>query len=226
MGKIIVIEGTDGSGKKTQAAKLFERLKAEGYNVIQTSFPNYDSPSSAPVKMYLNGELGEHASDLDAYQTSVLFAVDRMCTMIGLREFYSRGGIIILDRYVSSNMTHQAGKISDKEKRDEFLQWLDKLEFETLKLPRADKIVFLDVPVEISKKLANQRKELKAGTKQDIHEKDKDHLQHAYEAGIYCAHKFKWDIISCVKGDEMMSPDAISERVYASVKSLLEKGKD
>ena len=225
MGKIIVIEGTDGSGKKTQAVKLFERLKREGYNVIQLSFPNYDSPSAAPVKMYLNGELGEHANDLDAYQSSVLFAVDRMCTMIGLRDFYNYGGIIILDRYVSSNMTHQAGKISDLIERDKYLEWLEKLEFDTLKLPRPDKVIFLDVPVEISKRLANQRGELKAGTKQDIHEKDKEHLLHAYDAGIYCAKKYNWNILSCVKNNEMMMPDEIHQKVYDSVKEIIEKVK-
>lgn len=221
MGKIIVIEGTDGSGKKTQAQKLFERLKSEGYKVIQRSFPNYDSPSSAPVKMYLNGELGENAKDIDAYQSSSLFAVDRLCTMFSLKEFYENGGIIILDRYVSSNMVHQAGKIDDLKERDKFLEWLSDLEFNKLKLPRPDKVIFLDVPVEISKNLANHRKELKAGTHQDIHEKDKSHLQHAYCAGKYVAEKYNWKIIPCTKDGQILSIDEIAEKIYNSIKGLI-----
>lgn len=225
MGKIIVIEGTDGSGKKTQATKLFERLKAEGYNVIERSFPNYDSPSSAPVKMYLNGELGENAKDIDAYQSSALFAVDRLCTMFSLKDFYRLGGVIILDRYVSSNMVHQAGKIDDIAERDRYLDWLDDLEFNKLKLPRADKVIFLDVPVEISKSLANHRKDLKAGTHQDIHEKDKDHLEHAYNAGKYVAEKYNWEVIPCTQNGKMLSVDTINDKIYKSVKEILKKDK-
>ena len=166
MGYIIVIEGTDGSGKQTQSIKLYERLKSEGYSVIRQSFPNYESDSSAPVKMYLGGQLCKSASELDAKQTSVLFAVDRLCTyMKELKEHYEAGGIIILDRYTQSNMLHQAGKIHDRYERDKFLDWLDKFEFEELKLPRADKVIFLDVPPEVSMRLAHERSNLKAGTK-------------------------------------------------------------
>ena len=218
MGYIVVIEGTDGSGKQTQSVKLYERLKAEGYNVIRQSFPNYESNSSAPVKMYLGGELCENASDMDAYQTSALFAVDRLCTyQKDLKSHYDAGGIIILDRYTQSNMLHQAGKIKDLAQRDEFLEWLDNFEFNELKLPRADKVIFLDVPPKVSMRLARERGELKAGTKQDIHEKDAGHLIDAYNSGKYVANKYNWQVISCVANDNLRSIDEIHEEIYENV---------
>ena len=220
MGYIIVIEGTDGSGKQTQSVKLYERLKAEGYNVMRQSFPNYESNSSAPVKMYLGGELCENASDLDAYQTSSLFAVDRLCTyMKDLKSHYDAGGIIILDRYTQSNMLHQAGKIKDLTERDKFLNWLDRFEFEELKLPRADNVIFLDVPPEVSMRLAHERGELKAGTKQDIHEKDSKHLIDAYNSGKYVASKYNWTVVDCVKNDYLKSIDDINNEIYNIIKA-------
>lgn len=212
-GKIIVIEGTDGSGKATQAKLLFEFLKAKGEKAILQSFPNYESPSSGPVKLYLNGELGEHANDFTAYQSSVLFAVDRLCTMQKLNDFLENGGIVVLDRYVQSNMTHQAGKIANEKDRDAFLNWLNEFEFETLKLPKPDVVLFLDVPVEVSKCLANERKNLKAGTKKDIHENDKNHLENAYNAGKYVAKKFGWHVIPCTENGEIKSINEIHELI-------------
>ena len=200
-GKIIVIEGTDGSGKKTQTELLFKHFKEQGKNVIMQSFPNYDSPSSSPVKMYLNGELGENANSLDAYSASVLFAVDRVCTWQSLKAKYENGAIILFDRYVESNMLHQAGKIEDASEREKFLNWLDNLEFDTLHLPRPDKIIFLDMPPKISKKLANERTDLKAGTKKDIHEQDENHLIHAYESGKYVSKKYNWETINCLDAE-------------------------
>lgn len=217
-GKIIVIEGTDGSGKKTQTELLYKYLKEQGKNVILQSFPNYESASSAPVKMYLNGELGENANCLDAYATSTLFAVDRVCTWQKLKEAYKNGATIIFDRYVESNMLHQAGKIENKKERNKFVKWLDKFEFETLNLPRPDKIFFLDVPTEISKKLANERQELKAGTKKDIHEQDEQHLIHAYNAGKEVAKKYKWTTISCVDENNNLKP---IETIHEEIKKLL-----
>ena len=214
MGYIIVIEGTDGSGKQTQSVKLYERLKSDGYNVIRQSFPNYESNSSAPVKMYLGGELCKNASYMYAYQTSALFAVDRLCTyMKDLKAHYDKGGVIILDRYTQSNMLHQAGKIHDKIERDKFLDWLDKFEFEELKLPRADKVIFLDVPPKVSIRLAHERADLKAGTKQDIHEQDVNHLIDAYNSGKYVANKYNWDVVSCVEGERLKSIEQIHEEI-------------
>lgn len=193
MGYIIVIEGTDGSGKQTQSTKLYERLKAEGIDVIKQSFPNYDSQSSAPVKMYLGGELCEQADELNAYQSSSLFAVDRLCTyQKDLKAHYEAGGVIILDRYTQSNMLHQACKIKDLQESEKFLAWLEDFEFNKLQLPKPNKVIFLDMPPKMSIKLAHERKDLKAGTTQDIHEKDARHLNQAYKTGKDIAEKYGW----------------------------------
>lgn len=217
-GRIIVIEGTDGSGKQTQTQKLFEQLKNYGQNVIKQSFPNYESSSSGPVKMYLNGELGEHANDLDAYQASALFAVDRLCTLKKLKNHYENGGVILFDRYVESNMVHQAGKIQDEDEREKFLNWLCNLEFNVLKLPKPDAVIFLDMPVQYSKNLANARQGLKAGTKRDIHEQDEEHLLNAYNAGKQVASKYGWKVVKCVdeKG-KIKSIEQINEEIMKIV---------
>jgi len=228
MGYCIVIEGTDGCGKKTQTDRLYERLKDCGLNVKRYSFPNYDSPSSAPVKMYLNGEFGDNANSLDAYQASALYAVDRLCSYnIDLKAHYEKDGIIIFDRYTTSNMLHQAGKIESFDDRDEYLNWLDRLEFNELKLPRPDRVIFLDVPVEVSKRLANDRAELKSGQSQDIHEKDKDHLTKAYENGKYIANKYGWTTISCVKDGVLRSIEDIHMDIWTSVKEdIMDRDKE
>ena len=216
MNLIIGVEGTDGSGKYTQCSKLYERLTSQGYKCKIQSFPCYDSPSSSPVKMYLGGEFGDKATCLDAYQSSVLFAVDRLCTMeILKKENYD---VLILDRYTQSNMIHQACKIKDKEERLKFLNWLNSFEFETLKLPKPDIVFFLDMPVEKSKALANARENLKAGTKKDIHENDKEHLMFAYNTGKEVSLMYGWKEISCVDDEnEIKSIQQISDDIYEIV---------
>ena len=218
MGYIIVITGTDGCGKQTQTEKLFTRLKAEGYNIIKQDFPNYSSNSCAPVKMYLSGEFGESDMSLDAYQASSLFSIDRLCTYNKtLRDHYEQGGIIIFDRYVESNMLHQAGKIADLDERDQFLDWLDDFEFGKLKLPRADKIIFLDVPVDVSLAMARARETLKNQSEKDIHENNTEHMYKAYESGKYVCDKYSWETIDCVKHGEMRTIDDIAEEIYNRV---------
>jgi dTMP kinase len=172
--------------------------------------------------MYLGGELCKTANEMDAYQTSALFAVDRLCTyMKDLKAHYEAGGIIILDRYTQSNMLHQAGKINDINERDKFLDWLDNFEFEELKLPRADKVIFLDVPPEVSMRLAHERAELKAGTTKDIHEQDSGHLIDAYNSGKYVANKYNWDVISCVENDNLKTIDEIHNEIYKNINNQI-----
>lgn len=227
MGYIVVIEGTDGSGKQTQTELLTERLKKGGVEVRRQSFPNYDSPSSAPVKMYLGGEFGDSDQSLDAYQASTLFGVDRLCTYNkDLKDFYEQGGVIIFDRYVESNMLHQAGKLRDKTEVDKFCEWLDQLEFGTLKLPRPNKVIFLDVPVEVSTRLAHARAGLKANTAKDIHEQNPEHLVHAYNAGMYMCDKYGWDKINCTVDGNMRSIEDISNEIFAHVYADLIKNQD
>ena len=221
----IAVEGTDGSGKKTQVKKLYDYLKKLGKECLIVSFPNYDSLSSGPVRMYLGGEFGDSAECFDAYQGSVMYAVDRMCTMKQLLGGLTRPTIILFDRYTQSNMIHQASKICDEHKVDEFLEWLENLEFVTLKLPRPDKVVFLDVPVELSYKITTAREQMKIGEAWsfDIHERDKRHLVDSYLAGKYVADKQGWEVVNCVVGGELKSIDEIHELVKRAVKPILKK---
>ena len=194
---IIDIEGTDGSGKKTQTIKLKEYLESKGKKVKLISFPNYESDSSAAVKMYLNGNIGLTGKDcLDGYQTSTLYAVDRLITMskINLEDY----DYILFDRYVPSNMIHQSTKVKDPIALDSFLEWLEEFEYGKLKLPKPDKTLFLDMPVEFSSRLAKERTEYKSGTSRDILEQDNNHLKIAYERAKYVAEKFSWITIPCV----------------------------
>ena len=220
MSLIIAVEGTDGSGKFTQCTKLYEKLTGMGYKCKLQSFPCYDSPSSGPVKMYLGGEFGDSVASLDSYQASVLYATDRLCTMsLIMKDEYD---IILLDRYTQSNFIHQTAKIKEKDEREKYLDWVVDFEFNILKLPRPDLVLFLDMPAEVSIKLAHARKELKAGTKTDVFEKDNEHLIHAYNNGKELCKKYGWKEVSCV--DEKMnikSIDQIHEDVFAVVKDLL-----
>lgn len=221
-GKIICIDGTDGCGKQTQTTLLYEYLKSKGFKVYRKSFPNYESRSSEPVKMYLAGEFGDGANCLDAYQASALYAVDRLCTYQSeLKQHYENGEIIILDRYVSANMLHQACKIQDLRERDRFLDWLNAFEFRTLKLPKPDVVIFLDVPVETSKKLADSRETLKNNEKQDIHEKDFEHLRMAYSSGKYVAQKYGWSTIKCTDNiGNLLSIPEIHGKILQEVSKL------
>lgn len=222
-GKFIVIEGTDGSGKKTQAKILCEKLNGAGINCIVQSFPNYDSPACTPVKMYLNGEFGDIGC-LDAYQANSLYAVDRLCTMMGLKDHIENGGSIVFDRYVESTMLHQAALIENQEERDKFLDYVNDFEFGKLKLPKPDLVIFLDVPVEVSKKLADSRGEYKSGNKKDILEQDISHLTKAYNSGKYVANKYGWTQISCLnESGNLKSIEEISNDIFEVVKKLFNK---
>jgi len=196
MAIIIEIEGTDGSGKQTQSTMLFNALKQTGLKCCLHSFPSYGSLSAGPVTMYLGGELGDSADCLDGYQTSSLFAVDRLATMkqINVDDY----DYVLMDRYTPSNMIHQSTRIKDKQELDIFLNWLEDFEYGKLKLPKPDKILFLDMPVEYSIQLARARSELKNGQARDILEEDSSHLFTAYERAKYVAEKFNWTTISCV----------------------------
>lgn len=217
----VVIEGTDGCGKKTQSEKLLARFQNLGINCIRQSFPNYDSVSSGPVKKYLNGDFGPSGC-LTAYQANALYAVDRLCTIKDLKPHIDNGGSIIFDRYVTSTMLHQAGTIDDKTERDKFLDYVDNFEYGILELPRPSLVFFLDVPVETSQRLARERGEYKSGTQKDIHESDTNHLIHAYESGKYVANKFGWQIINCVDANgNLRSIEDINDEIFNKCKEKL-----
>ena len=217
---IIVIEGTDGSGKQTQSQKLFEYLKRKNVNVKIQSFPNYKSPSSILAKKYLNGDFGD-INSLSPFQASVFFSVDRLCTMLEYKEFLENGGVLILDRYVSSNLLHQATKIVGEKKRQEFVNELEHFEFQLLNLPKQDLTLFLDLKPEISKKLRDERNYLKSGTTKDIHENNFEYLKNCYEIGKTIARQKNWQVIKCYENDKILSIDEISKKIIDVVNAKL-----
>ena len=216
MGKLIVIDGLDGSGKNTQSKLLLERLKAEGKRVRMVSFPDYESPACAPVKMYLGGEFGKNPDSVNSYAASAFFAVDRFASYrLHWEKDYQDGCIIIANRYTTANAIHQLTKLPEKE-HGPFLDWLFDFEFEKLGLPRPDLTVLLSVPVEKSLELIDHRGEVK-----DIHE-NREHLLKAYRAASTCAEKWGWTKIPCVnEGGALQSIEEIGEKLYQTVKEKL-----
>ena len=217
MGKLIIFEGLDGSGKGTQAELACQNLHSKGYDPLKISFPDYDSPSSALVKMYLAGQFGDKPDDVNAYAASSFYAVDRYA---GYKsdwgKFYEEGGILIADRYTTSNAVHQGGKLEGKA-REEFFSWLYDLEFNRMGLPKPDLVLWLDMPVEIAETLM-RRRERDTSTKADIHERDDGYL-HKCREGDY----FGWTRVSCVRDGKLRSIEDIHEELYARVKSCLEE---
>ena len=221
-GKLLVVEGSDGSGKATQAQLLYERLLKEGKKVKLISFPDYNSNSSALVKMYLAGDFGENPNDVNIFAASTFYSVDRFASYKKDWEtFYEEGGIIIADRYTTSNMVHQAAKIDDKIKKDEYLNWLWNLEFNLFKLPIPDVVFFLDVKPEISQKLMKNRlNKITNGEKKDIHEKNKDFLAKSYKNALYVADKYDWVKIDCNTGENIENIENIHEKIYENLRGI------
>lgn len=240
-GKLIVIEGTDGSGKKTQTAKLLERLIAQGTGLVSgeglsesapieaIDFPRYGTPSCYLVEKYLHGGFGT-ALEVGPYVGSMFYAVDRYDHSFDMKKKLEAGTILVSDRYVSASMGHQAGKIDDLKERDVYLEWLDNLEFEIFKIPRPDLTIVLYVDPETNQRLMASRpdKEYLKGKKADIHEADLEHLRKAGEAFLYVAKKFGWTIIDCAPKTaenpegKLMSIDEIHEMIWKKVSEVLE----
>ena len=220
MGKLFVIDGTDGSGKQTQFDKLKERLSKDGVEYKTVSFPNYDSPSSSLVKMYLSGEFGTNAQEISPYIASTFYAADRYATFqTGYKEYYENGGIILADRYTTANMVHQAGKIKDKEERDKFLKWLWDFEFKLYGLPIPTEVFFLNMPTEKALELMKDRKnKFDENAKKDIHERNETHMRDAYKAACDVAKDYNWFEIKCMKDNKLRTIDDIHEEIYNEVK--------
>lgn len=223
-GKLFVIEsGSDGSGKKTQTVKLYERLVNEGYDVRVIDFPRYEHESSALIRMYLRGDFGKDAEDVNAYTASTFYAVDRFASYNqDWKEFYENGGIVLADRYTTSNMVHQTAKLP-KEERESYLNWLHDLEFVKMGLPTPTQVVLLDVPVDVTTELTKDRVSKMDGTlDKDIHEANVEYLKKSYETAIELAEMYAWNRISCVTGNkEMRSIEDIHEEIYQSVISFI-----
>ena len=222
-GKLIIIEsGSDASGKATQSEELLKKLTADGYNVRKVEYPNYKSESSTLVKMYLRGDFGKHADDVDAYIASTFFTADRYASFkTEWEEFYRSGGIVIADRYTTSNMVHQASKM-EIEERDKYLDWLEDYEYNLFKIPRPDEVIFLNVPVDYSIKLMENRKNKFTGEEEkDIHESDKNYLRKTYNNSLYIADKYNWKRVECVENEQLRTIEDISNEIYEIVKKIL-----
>jgi len=224
LGKLIVIEsGTDSSGKATQAKLLYQKLVEKGYRVMKVEFPDYKSKSSSLIKMYLNGEFGEKPDDVNPYASSTFYAVDRYASFKKIwKDFYDEGGIILADRYTTSNMIHQASKFNNEKDKEEYLNWLTDLEFEKIGLPKPDGVIFLDVDPEISFKLMENRKNKFTGEdKKDIHETAKDYLTKTYHNACCLSKLYNWEIINCIENNKIRSIENISTDVYDKAKRIL-----
>ena len=222
-GKLIIIEsGSDASGKATQSEELLKKLTADGYNVRKVEYPNYKSESSTLVKMYLRGDFGKHADDVDAYIASTFFTADRYASFkTEWEEFYRSGGIVIADRYTTSNMVHQASKM-EIEERDKYLDWLEDYEYNLFKIPRPDEVIFLNVPVDYSIKLMENRKNKFTGEEEkDIHESDQNYLRKTYNNSLYIADKYNWKRVECVENEQLRTIEDISNEIYEIVKNIL-----
>ena len=224
MGKLFVIDGTDGSGKQTQFEKLAERLKKEGRNIRVVSFPNYDSESSSLVKMYLGGKFGENAKEISPFIASTFYAADRYATYkTQYEEFYKNGGIILADRYTTANMVHQAGKIEDEKEREKFLEWLWDFEFNLYGLPIPTKAFFLNMPTEYAVKLMeNRENKITHEEQKDIHERNQQHLRESYEAACSLVNKYDWYEVKCVKDGEIRTREDIHEEIYNEIIKYLD----
>lgn len=222
MGKLIVIEGLDGSGKSTQLELLAANLEKAGVDAKTISFPDYKEKSSTLVKMYLNGEFGNEAGDVNAYAASLFYAVDRFASFrCHWKDYYDAGGTVIAGRYVTSNAVHQTAKLPCEE-WDNYLSWLYELEYEKVGIPKPDLVIFLDMPTELSKQLLEKRYGGDEG-KKDIHERDEDYQRNCRKAAMYNVEHSGWKAVSCDKDGEVRSVEDIAADVLKLSMSVIKE---
>lgn len=218
-GKIVVIEGLDGSGKSTQFEIVDKLLKEKNIPHKSISFPDYDNPSSALVKMYLSGEFSKNADDINAYAASSFYAVDRYASYkLYWEKSYNQGDLILASRYVTSNAIYQMVKC-DRSEWDSYLDWLFDYEYDKLGLPRPDSVIFLDMPIDVSQELLSKRYDGNED-KKDIHEVDIEFLKRCREAALYTAEKFNWNIINCSDGKKPLSKSTITDEIMKIINLL------
>ena len=218
--KIIVIEGLDGSGKATQTALLAQKLSDRGIKVRRLEYPDYDSPSSSLVKMYLGGEFGSKPEDVNAYAASAFYAVDRAAGFLGdWKADYQSGTLFLCDRYCTSNIIYQMAKVSDND-RDAFIDWQADFEYDKLGLPRPDAVIYLDVSPDVSQKLMEKRY---GGdqSKKDLHESNLSFLLSCRKSALYAAEKRGWRMIDCCEQGEMKSVEQIAQEIEEALNELI-----
>lgn len=223
-GKFIVIDGTDGSGKATQTELLAKRLKKEGYSVKVFDFPQYGQKSAGLVEEYLNGKYGD-AKAVGPERASIFYAVDRYDASFKIRKYLEQGKVVISNRYVTANMGHQGGKITDPKKRKKFFNWLYELEYGIFEIPKPDINVILHVDAAVAQKLVDCKgARCYTKKKRDLHEKDLKHLRDAEKVYLEIAKTMpNFKLISCTKNKEIMERNVISEIVWREVSKMLKK---
>lgn len=211
-GRLIVFEGTDGSGKSTQFRRFCQAAEDRGLTYQKLVFPQYSEPSSALIRMYLGGEFGSHPQDVNPYAASAFYAVDRYASLKKVwGRFYEEGGLILTDRYSTSNAVHQAVKCSPEE-RPAFLRWLDEFEHDKLGLPRPDLVLYLDMPTRQAVQLLRSR-EAATHTQADIHELDTGYLAACRDCALEAARVLGWQVIPCMEGDRLRSIEEIHQDI-------------
>lgn len=220
-GKLIVFEGTDGSGKSTQFGELCRRLDGMGREYRKLVFPQYNEPSSALIRMYLGGEFGNKPSDVNPYAASAFYAVDRYASLKKVwGAYYEEGGLILTDRYTTSNAVHQAVKCAPED-RPAFLRWLDDFEHDKMGLPRPDLVIYLDMPTQKAVELLRSR-EAATHTKADIHELDTGYLADCRACALQAAQVLGWKKISCLDAEGALRPIRdIHEEIWSLAAPLL-----
>lgn len=224
MGILIAIEGTDSSGKQTQSERLYNALCEMGIKARLVSFPAYECDSSALVKMYLAGEFGTDPKDVNAYAASTFYAIDRFATFRkDWGKDYNGGTVIVADRYVPSNIIHQASKIDNDAEKDEFINWLEELEYSNLGLPHPDATIFLDMPTATAQKLMTERaNKIDNSDKKDIHERNGEYLKKSYDNAKGIADKLGWNVVPCADKDgNVRDISDISKDILAIAKSKI-----
>ena len=223
-GRLIVIEGLDGSGKATQTGLLCARLEREGRDYRRISFPDYEEPSSALVKLYLSGSLGG-LDQVNAYGASLFYAVDRYASYLAhWKKDYQGGGLVVADRYATSNVAHQMSKLP-REEWDDYLRWLEDTEYVRVGIPRPDLVVYLDMDPAVSRRLLSRRYHGDE-SRRDIHEADFPYLLRCRKAALYGAGRQGWRVIPCSREGEPLSPEEIAARVWEAAAPVLgEAGK-
>ncbi len=220
MGRMIVIEGLDGSGKSTQISLLSKRLEKDGFSPLEIKLPYYSDKSSTLVKMYLDGEFGSRPQDVNAYAASTFYAVDRYASF---KKFwgkdYESGKLILADRYTTSNAVHQMTKLPENAWGG-YLNWLSDFEYRLLGIPKPDCVIYLDMPVDVSQRLMTERY---AGdeTKKDVHERDVEYLKKCSRSASYAAERLGWHTVRCCDGESLRSIDEIDEEIYGIVISSI-----
>ena len=220
MGKLIVIEGLDGSGKATQANLLYERLSRNFEKVKKVTFPDYESRSSEPIKMYLEGKLSDRPDGVNAFAASSFYAVDRYISYkTNWEQLYNDGGIIVADRYTTSNGVHQCSKLPSEE-WNSFMDWLYDFEYGKIGIPKPDAVIYLDMSPEVSQKLMSKRY-LGDESKKDIHEKDKEYLEKSRKAAYFCVGHDNWTRIKCDDGENPLTIEEIADKIFEVVSKVL-----